>query len=95
MKNMKSNITRKGITMASDAFWGVFEDKTCIKVIIDKNMIAECLEYAREDEEIVVTQKHLDAIWKAVAETDLVGDFIEGVLTIAEEIVPYTERVNQ
>ena len=70
---------------SSQGYLGAFESKDEVKVIIDKGMIEDCLS-AMEEEDKVISEKQWQQIWKAVYESDLVSDFIEGVIEIADTL---------
>jgi hypothetical protein len=72
---------------SSQAYLGAFESKTEVRVTISKEMIEDALCSLQMDDDIIVTDKHWDKIWKAIYESDLVSDFIGGVVELADDIV--------
>ena len=71
---------------SSQAYLGAFETTDAVKVVVNKEMIEDAFS-AMEMTEIVITKNQWEKIWKAIYESDLVSDFIEGVIELAEDIV--------
>jgi len=71
---------------SSEAYLGAFETKDAVKVMVDKTVIELALS-ACDEQDVVMSWNQWEQIWKQVYESDLVADFIGGVIEIAESIV--------
>jgi hypothetical protein len=72
--------------MSDQAYLGAYENNTRIKVVIDKEILEDFLNYM-EDDEVIVSDKQFADFLKQAYELGLVSDFIEAVVTLAEQVI--------
>lgn len=73
--------------MSSEGYLGAFQEEDKVTLILDKEMVTTMLNYMTEEEDIEITDEQMKEIVKKIADSDLVGDFIERAWTIAENVV--------
>lgn len=73
--------------MSDETYLGAYEDNTQIKIVIDKAILEDFLNYVGVDDEVIVSDKQFADFLKRANEVGLVSDFIEAVVTLAEEVI--------
>lgn len=71
---------------SSQAYLGAFETTDAVTVKVDKTVIELALS-AYDEKDVVISWNQWEKIWKEIYESDLVADFIGGVIEIAESLV--------
>ena len=71
---------------SSQAYLGAFETTDAVTVKVDKTVI-ELILSAYDEKDVVISWNQWEKIWKEIYESDLVADFIGGVIEIAESLV--------
>ena len=83
----ESRQNNEGEKMSDETYLGAYEDNTQIKIVIDKAILEDFLNYVGVDDEVIVSDKQFADFLKRANEVGLVSDFIEAVVTLAEEVI--------
>jgi hypothetical protein len=73
--------------MSDEAYLGAYEDSSQIKLVITKEILSDFLSYMEEDGEITMSDKQFADFLKRSHDLGLVSDFIEAVVTLAEQVI--------
>ena len=73
--------------MSDEAYLGAYEDSSQIKLVITKEVLSDFLSYMEEDGEITMSDKQFADFLKRSHDLGLVSDFIEAVVTLAEQVI--------
>jgi hypothetical protein len=73
--------------MSDEAYLGAYEDSSQIKIVITKEVLGDFLSYMEEDGEITMSDKQFADFLKRSHDLGLVSDFIEAVVTLAEQVM--------
>ena len=72
--------------MSDEAYLGAYEDSSQIKIVITKEVLGDFLSYMEEDE-VTMSDKQFADFLKRSHDLGLVSDFIEAVVTLAEQVM--------
>ena len=72
--------------MSDEAYLGAYEDSSQIKIVITKEVLGDFLSYMEEDE-VTMSDKQFADFLKRSYDLGLVSDFIEAVVTLAEQVM--------
>lgn len=82
--------------MTDEAYQGAYESSQEIKVVINREILEDMLNYMEDGKQITISDAQFAVIQKQVYEAGLVSDFIESVLAVIDNGVPINEgKVSQ
>lgn len=82
--------------MTDEAYQGAYESSQAIKVVINREILEDMLNYMEDGKRITISDAQFAVIQKQVYEAGLVSDFIESVLAVIDNGVPINEgKVSQ
>ena len=82
--------------MADNAYLGAYESTKEIKVVINREILEDMLNYMEEGKRITISDSQFYVIRNQVYEAGLVSDFIESVIAVMNDGVPTNEgKVSQ
>ena len=82
--------------MTDEAYLGAYDSEREIKVVINREVLEDMLNYMEEGKQITISDSQFYVIRNKVYEAGLVSDFIESVLAVVNDGVPTNEgKVSQ
>ena len=82
--------------MTDEAYLGAYESNQEIKVVINREILEDMLNYMEEGKQITISDAQFAVIRNKVYEAGLVSDFIESVIAVMNDGVPTNEgKVSQ
>jgi len=77
--------------MTDEAYLGAYDSEREIKVVINREVLEDMLNYMEEGKQITISDSQFYVIRNKVYEAGLVSDFIESVLAVVNDGVPTNE----
>lgn len=77
--------------MTDEAYLGAYDSEREIKVVINREVLEDMLNYMEEGKQITISDSQFYVIRNQVYEAGLVSDFIESVLAVVNDGVPTNE----
>ena len=74
-----------------EAYLGAYESTKEVKVVINREILEDMLNYMEEGKQITISDVQFAVIRKKIYEAGLVSDFIESVLAVVNDGVPTNE----
>ena len=72
---------------SSQAYLGAFESDERVRLTLDKVSLEQMLSYLEMDIDIKLTPEQWKAIYAEIYKSDLVSDFMSGVIELAEGVI--------
>lgn len=77
--------------MTDEAYLGAYDSEREIKVVINREVLEDMLNYMEEGKQITISDSQFYVIRNQVYEAGLVSDFIESVLAVVNNGIPTNE----
>ena len=77
--------------MTDEAYLGAYDSEREIKVVINREILEDMLNYMEEGKQITISDSQFYVIRNQVYEAGLVSDFIESVLAVVNNGIPTNE----
>jgi hypothetical protein len=72
---------------SSQAYLGAFESNERVQITLDKESLDEMLSYLEMNIDVKLTPDQWKAVYAEIYKSDLVSDFMSGVIEIAEGVI--------